>query len=147
MSLPPPVNRPVPVEQVKDVGSKVIATVLLELETLVLSKRHFATMTDLSDVERDLLGEILRKITARYDNLFQTSFPYSMGFHQAPTDGNVYPEWHFHAHYYPPLLRSATTQKFMVGYEMLCSPQRDITPETAGQRLIQMTENLPHVRC
>jgi UDPglucose--hexose-1-phosphate uridylyltransferase len=111
-------------------------------ETLLLSKRHFATMTDLSDVERDLLGEILRKVTARYDNLFQTSFPYSMGFHQGPTDGKIYPEWHFHAHYYPPLLRSATTQKFMVGYEMLCSPQRDITPETAAERLKQANENV-----
>ncbi len=114
-------------------------------ETLVLSKRHFATMTDLSDVERDFLGEILRKVTTRYDNLFQTSFPYSMGFHQAPTDGQVHPEWHFHAHYYPPLLRSASTQKFMVGYELLGSPQRDITPETAAQRLAEMTENLPRV--
>jgi UDPglucose--hexose-1-phosphate uridylyltransferase len=111
-------------------------------ETLVLSKRHFATMNDLSDVERDLLGDILRRLTARYDNVFETSFPYSMGFHQAPTDGNVYPEWHFHAHYYPPLLRSATTQKFMVGYEMLCSPQRDITPETAAERLKQAAENV-----
>jgi UDPglucose--hexose-1-phosphate uridylyltransferase len=111
-------------------------------ETLVLSKRHFAAMTDLSDVERDLLGDVLRRLTARYDNVFETSFPYSMGFHQAPTDGDVYPEWHFHAHYYPPLLRSATTQKFMVGYEMLCSPQRDITPETAAERLKQAAENV-----
>jgi UDPglucose--hexose-1-phosphate uridylyltransferase len=109
-------------------------------ETLVLSKRHFATMTDLSHVERDLLGDILRRVTSRYDNLFETSFPYSMGFHQGPTDGNVYPEWHFHAHYYPPLLRSATTQKFMVGYEMLSAPQRDVTPETAARRLTQVTE-------
>jgi UDPglucose--hexose-1-phosphate uridylyltransferase len=109
-------------------------------ETLVLSKRHFATMTDLTEGERNLLGDILRRITVRYDNVFETSFPYSMGFHQGPTDGNVYSEWHFHAHYYPPLLRSATTQKFMVGYEMLCSPQRDITPETASQRLRQVDE-------
>jgi UDPglucose--hexose-1-phosphate uridylyltransferase len=111
-------------------------------ETLLLSKRHFATMTDMSNVERDLLGEILRQVTARYDNLFQTSFPYSMGFHQGPTDRKIYAEWHFHAHYYPPLLRSATTQKFMVGYEMLCSPQRDITPETAAERLKQAAENV-----
>jgi UDPglucose--hexose-1-phosphate uridylyltransferase len=111
-------------------------------ETLLLSKRHFATMTDMSNVERDLLGEILRQVTARYDNLFQTSFPYSMGFHQGPTDRKIYPEWHFHAHYYPPLLRSATTQKFMVGYEMLCSPQRDITPETAAEQLKQAAENV-----
>ena len=112
-------------------------------ETLVLSKRHFAAMSDLSDAERDLLGDILRRITTRYDNLFQTEFPYSMGFHQRPTDGNAHPEWHLHAHYYPPLLRSATVQKFMVGYEMLGSPQRDITPETAAQRLADAGENLP----
>ena len=111
-------------------------------ETLVLSKRHFAAMTDLSDVERDLLGDILSRLTARYDNVFETSFPYSMGFHQRPTHGKMHPEWHFHAHYYPPLLRSATTQKFMVGYEMLCSPQRDITPETAAERLKQAAENV-----
>jgi UDPglucose--hexose-1-phosphate uridylyltransferase len=104
-------------------------------ETLVLSKRHFATMTDLSDAERDLLGNILSRLTARYDNVFDTSFPYSMGFHQGPTNGKIYPGWHFHAHYYPPLLRSATTQKFMVGYEMLCSAQRDITAETAAEKL------------
>ena len=104
-------------------------------ETLLLSKRHLAAITDLSDSERDDLGDILRRVTAAYDNLFQTSFPYSMGFHQRPTDGKLYSEFHFHAHYFPPLLRSATIQKFMVGYELLGSPQRDITPETAAQRL------------
>jgi UDPglucose--hexose-1-phosphate uridylyltransferase len=109
-------------------------------ETLVLSKRHFGALTDLSIEERDLLADILRCITARYDQLFQTSFPYSMGFHQRPTDGDAHPEWHFHAHYFPPLLRSATVQKFMVGYEMLGSPQRDITPETAAQRLAEAQE-------
>ncbi|MEQ1473261.1 MAG: UDP-glucose--hexose-1-phosphate uridylyltransferase, partial [Candidatus Acidiferrum sp.] len=88
-------------------------------ETLVLSKRHVAAISDLSELERDLLGEVLRRITTRYDNLFQTSFPYSMGFHQRPTDGNEHQEWHFHAHYFPPLLRSSTVQKFMVGYELL----------------------------
>jgi UDPglucose--hexose-1-phosphate uridylyltransferase len=111
-------------------------------ETLVLSKRHVAAISDLSAPERDLLGDILRRITARYDNLFQTSFPYSMGFHQRPTDGEAHPEWHFHAHYLPPLLRSATVQKFMVGYELLGSPQRDITPETAAQRLAEAGESL-----
>ena len=74
-------------------------------------------------------------MTIRYDNLFETAFPYSMGFHQSPTDGAAHPEWHFHAHFYPPLLRSATVRKFMVGFEMLGSPQRDITPESAAQRL------------
>jgi UDPglucose--hexose-1-phosphate uridylyltransferase len=106
-------------------------------ETLVLSKRHVTCLTDLSASERDELGDILRRTTAAYDNLFQTSFPYSMGFHQRPTDGQSYPEWHFHAHYFPPLLRSATIQKFMVGYELLGSPQRDITPESAAQRLME----------
>jgi UDPglucose--hexose-1-phosphate uridylyltransferase len=112
-------------------------------ETLVLSKRHFAALSDLSSVERGLLADMLRQITARYDNLFQTPFPYSMGFHQRPTDRNAHAEWHFHAHYFPPLLRSATVQKFMVGYEMLGSPQRDITPEAAAQRLAEAGESLP----
>ena len=111
-------------------------------ETLVLSKRHFAAISDLSDGERDLLGNILRHITTRYDRLFQTAFPYSMGFHQRPTDGETYPEWHFHGHYFPPLLRSAAVQKFMVGYEMLGSPQRDITPESAAQRLVEAEEKI-----
>jgi UDPglucose--hexose-1-phosphate uridylyltransferase len=84
---------------------------------------------------RDGLADICKQVTARYDNLFEVSFPYSMGFHQAPTDGNVYPEWHLHAHFYPPLLRSATMKKFMVGYEMLAGPQRDITPESAASTL------------
>jgi UDPglucose--hexose-1-phosphate uridylyltransferase len=109
-------------------------------ETLVLSKRHFAAISDLSGAERDALGDILRRITTRYDGLFQTAFPYSMGLHQRPTDGNDHPEWHFHGHYFPPLLRSATVQKFMVGYEMLSSPQRDITPESAAQRLAEAEE-------
>ena len=104
-------------------------------ETAVLSKRHIAAMHELSTHERELLADILRRTTILYDNLFESAFPYSMGFHQRPTDGKPHPEWHFHAHYYPPLLRSATVQKFMVGYEMLGSPQRDFTPENAAQRL------------
>ena len=68
------------------------------------------------------------ELTTRYDNLFETSFPYSMGFHQQPTDGEAHPEWQLHAHFYPPLLRSATVRKFMVGFELLGTPQRDITP-------------------
>jgi UDPglucose--hexose-1-phosphate uridylyltransferase len=108
-------------------------------ETLLLSKRHMAAMDELTFEERDLLADILRRITTRYDNLFQASFPYSMGFHQRPTDGKSHPEWHFHGHYYPPLLRSATVQKFMVGYEMLASPQRDITPESAAARLRELS--------
>ncbi len=81
------------------------------------------------------LADIMRQVTTRFDNLFEISFPYSMGFHQAPTNGKEYPAQHLHAHYYPPLLRSATVRKFMVGFEMLGMPQRDITPETAAARL------------
>ena len=106
-------------------------------ETLLLSKRHFSAMDEFTSAEADLLADALRNITTRYDNLFQTSFPYSMGFHQRPTDGQPHPEWHFHAHYHPPLLRSATVQKFMVGYELLASPQRDFTPESAAARLAE----------
>jgi len=109
-------------------------------ESLVLSKRHLASIDQLSADERDLLGDIMRRITVRYDNLFETAFPYSMGFHQKPTDGGAYDEWHFHAHYFPPLLRSATIQKFMVGYELLSAPQRDVTPESAANRLVQAGE-------
>ena len=105
-------------------------------ETLVLSTRHVASLDQLGAEERDLLGDILRRITIRYDNLFETAFPYSMGFHQKPTDGQSHEEWHLHAHYFPPLLRSATVRKFMVGYELLASPQRDLTPETAAERLM-----------
>lgn len=104
-------------------------------ETLLISERHVGATADLSDIERNLLADIMKQVTTRYDNLFEVSFPYSMGFHQRPTDGQPHPEWHLHAHYYPPLLRSATIQKFMVGYEMLATPQRDITPESAAERL------------
>jgi UDPglucose--hexose-1-phosphate uridylyltransferase len=104
-------------------------------ETMVISKRHLSSMEQLSDAERDALADILKRSTARYDRLFQVSFPYSMGFHQRPTDGDAHTEWHFHAHFYPPLLRSATVRKFLVGYEMLGMPQRDITPESAAERL------------
>ena len=84
--------------------------------------------------------DILHRVTVRYDNLFETSFPYSMGFHQRPTDGEAHDEWHFHAHFYPPLLRSAVVRKFMVGYEMLGSPQRDITAEGAAAHLRGLSE-------
>ena len=79
-------------------------------------------------------------MTRRYDRLFGVSFPYSMGFHQRPTDGAAYAEWHLHGHCYPPLLRSATVRKFMVGYELLGQPQRDITPESAAERLRGLSE-------
>jgi len=104
-------------------------------EVLLLSKQHARDMGTLDLSMRNGLADILKQITARYDNLFETSFPYSMGFHQSPTDGEAHPEWHLHAHFYPPLLRSATVRKFMVGYEMLASPQRDITAEAAAATL------------
>jgi UDPglucose--hexose-1-phosphate uridylyltransferase len=104
-------------------------------ETLVCSKRHFGSMLDFEKREARALSEILKKVTATYDEVFDVPFPYSMGFHQSPTDKREHPEWHFHAHFYPPLLRSATVRKFMVGFEMLGTPQRDITPEIAAERL------------
>jgi UDPglucose--hexose-1-phosphate uridylyltransferase len=109
-------------------------------ETLVLSRRHVNSLVDLTEDERDGLAAILKRVTTCYDNLFETSFPYSMGFHQRPTDGSQYPELHLHAHFYPPLLRSATVRKFMVGYEMLSQPQRDITAESAAERLRALPE-------
>ena len=104
-------------------------------EVLVVSRRHAEAMPEFTSEERDGLADALKRVTTRFDNLFETSFPYTMGFHQAPTNGSEYPEWHFHAHYLPPLLRSATVRKFMVGFEMLDMPQRDITPEVAAERL------------
>jgi UDPglucose--hexose-1-phosphate uridylyltransferase len=109
-------------------------------EVLCLSKRHVSSLTEFNDAERNGLCDALHRIAVRYDNVFETSFPYSMGFHQRPTDGREYPGWHFHAHYYPPLLRSAKVRKYMVGYEMLGMPQRDITPESAAERLRGMPE-------
>jgi UDPglucose--hexose-1-phosphate uridylyltransferase len=104
-------------------------------EALVLPRRHKRSLDRLSAEERAALADALHALTSRYDRLFQTPFPYSMGFHQAPTDGATHDEWHAHAHYYPPLLRSASVRKFMVGYEMLAQPQRDILPEDAAERL------------
>lgn len=104
-------------------------------ETLLISKRHVSGIDRLSEPERADLASTLRRIGVRYDNVFSTSFPYTMGFHQRPGGEESEGLWHLHAHYYPPLLRSATVKKFMVGYEMLASPQRDITAEAAAQRL------------
>jgi UDPglucose--hexose-1-phosphate uridylyltransferase len=109
-------------------------------ELLVVSRRHATDLPSLTPPERDGLSDILKRVTTRYDNIFQTPFPYSMGFHQAPADGAPHDEAHLHAHFYPPLLRSATVRKFMVGFEMLGSPQRDMTPEDAAQRLRSMSE-------
>lgn len=104
-------------------------------ETLIVSRRQVSSLDQLNAAERDALADLLKKLTARYDNLFKVSFPYTMGFHQQPTDGKNYAGFHLHAHFYPPLLRSATIRKFMVGYELLGSPQRDTTPETAAAML------------
>ncbi|MBR8534548.1 UDP-glucose--hexose-1-phosphate uridylyltransferase [Carboxylicivirga sediminis] len=104
-------------------------------EAMIVSKRAVASISQLSDEERTALADAYKKLTVMYDNLFEVSFPYSAGIHQAPTDGQEHPEWHLHMHFYPPLLRSATVKKFMVGYEMMANAQRDITAEQAAQRL------------
>jgi UDPglucose--hexose-1-phosphate uridylyltransferase len=109
-------------------------------ETMILSRHHVASLAGLDERAKRSLADILRRLAIRYDNLFETAFPYSMGFHQEPTDGESHPEFHFHAHYFPPLLRSATVQKFMVGYELLSGPQRDITAEGAAARLRNLPE-------
>jgi UDPglucose--hexose-1-phosphate uridylyltransferase len=109
-------------------------------EVMIVSRRHLGALPELTEAERDSLADVLRRMTIRFDNLFETSFPYTMGFHQSPTDDAKHPEWHFHAHFYPPLLRSATVRKFMVGFEMLAMPQRDITPEGAAEQLRECSE-------
>jgi UDPglucose--hexose-1-phosphate uridylyltransferase len=115
-------------------------------EVMIVGQRHAGSLPELTDAEIGGLADALKRITTRYDNLFEVSFPYSMGFHQAPTDGAAphfganHSEWHLHAHFYPPLLRSATVRKFMVGFEMLGMPQRDITPETAAERLRSLSD-------
>ena len=108
-------------------------------EVLLVANAHLGSLPDLSPEQISGLAEIMQQVTTRYDNLFEISFPYSMGFHQTPFDGTAYPAQHLHAHYYPPLLRSATVRKFMVGFEMLGMPQRDLTPETAAQRLRELS--------
>jgi UDPglucose--hexose-1-phosphate uridylyltransferase len=104
-------------------------------EILILPKQHLSDITMLSAENKVDCADIMHRMSVKYDNLFETSFPYSMGIHQKPTDGQRHEEWHFHIHYFPPLLRSATVKKFMVGYEMLAMPQRDITPEDSARRL------------
>jgi len=116
-------------------------------ETLLISKQHVQDLVQLSATQRADLAEILQQTICRYDNLFETPFPYSMGFHQHPMGGVPHDEWHLHAHYYPPLLRSATVQKFMVGFELLGTPQRDLTPETAAERLRGMSATHYLDRC
>lgn len=109
-------------------------------ETMILCKRTAASLRAMIDVEKDALADIVKRLTTRYDNLFECSFPYSAGMHQAPTDGDPHEEWDWHMHFYPPLLRSATVKKFMVGYEMLANPQRDVTPESSAARLRDVSE-------
>jgi len=109
-------------------------------ETLLIPRRHVVKLPDLSEQERNALAGILKNLLTRYDNLFQVSFPYTMGWHGAPYGTKDITHWQLHAHVYPPLLRSAAVRKFMVGYEMLSEPQRDITPEQAAERLRQASD-------
>ena len=109
-------------------------------EILVCSRRHLGAFPEFTESEVVLLAQLLQQVTSTYDKVFDVPFPYSMGFHQSPTDGLPHHEWHFHAHFYPPLLRSATIRKFMVGFEMLGMPQRDITPESAAAHLKSLSD-------
>jgi UDPglucose--hexose-1-phosphate uridylyltransferase len=109
-------------------------------ETLLLPRRHILRLPDTTSEERDALADILKRLLTRYDNLFEISFPYSMGWHGAPFTDADHTHWQLHAHFYPPLLRSATVRKFMVGYEMMAEAQRDLTPEQAAQRLQSLSE-------
>jgi len=104
-------------------------------ETMIVSKRRISSILELKEKDKKDFANALSILTIKYDNLFKISFPYSAGLHQAPTDGKNHPEWHFHMHFYPPLLRSASIKKFMVGYELLAEPQRDITPEYSANVL------------
>jgi UDPglucose--hexose-1-phosphate uridylyltransferase len=109
-------------------------------ETMIIPKDHVRSLIEMSAHARDMFADILKRTTARYDNLFGISFPYSAGIHQSPTDGNEHPEWHFHMHFYPPLLRSASVKYFMVGYERLDNQQRDVSAEFSAERLRQLSE-------
>ena len=109
-------------------------------EVMLLPKAHIRRMVDMTPAQRDGLADTLKRTATRYDNVFEVSFPYSMGVHQAPYDGQPHDEWQLHLHFYPPLLRSATVKKFMVGYEMLGQPQRDLTAEQAAERLRGLSE-------
>ena len=104
-------------------------------ETMIISKRVMENILQFSNSEKLSLASIIKDLTTMYDNLFEVSFPYSAGIHQSPTDGKSHPEWHFHMHFYPPLLRNAEVKKFMVGYELLAEAQRDITPEQSAEIL------------
>lgn len=110
-------------------------------ETLLLPRFAVTRMTELNEIQKASLADIIKQITIKYDNLFNSSFPYSMGWHGAPYDGEEHSQWTLHASFFPPLLRSATVRKFMVGYEMMAEAQRDLTAEQAAQRL----RDLPNV--
>ena len=107
-------------------------------ETMIVPLKHYQSIAQLDEEGEKSFAEIIKQLTTKYDNLFETSFPYSSGIHQSPTDGD-HPEWHFHMSFYPPLLRSATVKKFMVGYEMFANPQRDITAEQAANTLKELS--------
>jgi UDPglucose--hexose-1-phosphate uridylyltransferase len=109
-------------------------------EILLVPSRRVPDLPSLREAEREALADILRRVSVRYDNLFRTSFPYSMGFHGRPTDGEEHPWWRLHAVYFPPLLRSATVRKFLVGFELTAEPQRDLTAEDAAARLRAQAE-------
>jgi UDPglucose--hexose-1-phosphate uridylyltransferase len=111
-------------------------------ETLLLPRFSVARMPELREAERGALAEIVQSLTRTYDNLFNSSFPYSMGWHGAPFDDRGTEGWQLHAHFYPPLLRSASIRKFMVGYEMMTEAQRDLTPEQAAERLRAVTGSI-----
>ena len=107
-------------------------------EAMIIPKRHFQHIGQMTVTEKRSFAGVLKDLTQRFDKVFETSFPYSSGIHQSPTDGLPHLEWHFHMAFYPPLLRSATVKKFMVGYEMFANPQRDITAEMAAAKLREM---------
>lgn len=109
-------------------------------ETMLIPLKHTLRFNDLTQSQRTGLADIMKKLLIRYDNLFETSFPYSMGWHGAPSCEGDYSHWQLHAIYYPPLLRSASVRKFMVGYEMLANAQRDLTPEQAAQKLRDLSD-------
>jgi UDPglucose--hexose-1-phosphate uridylyltransferase len=128
-------------ERLVEVNASFVAVVpywaVWPFEVMILPRRHMTQLQEMTDAERLDFAAILQAVAATYDHVFDTPFPYSMGLHPAPCDGNQHPEWQFHAHFYPPLLRSATIRKFMVGFELLAGPQRDITPESAAETLRQ----------
>ena len=109
-------------------------------EVMLVPARRVPDLPSLRGAEREALADVLRRVSVRYDNLFRTSFPYSMGFHGRPTDGEEHPWWRLHAVYFPPLLRSATVRKFLVGFELTAEPQRDLTAEDAASRLRAQAE-------